>query len=419
MIILWMQETSTWAESLSRRNFSGLTMTHSHRSSLTFFQDDSWVFGKRGGPGCLSWLAKKEASPPPLATTLAESCCPPWRGWLSLPKTERHPLLKLQGWRSGRQLLQMPQLGPSPVDAQSHMLAAPCESPLCAATLSWREHGFHFSRVCSPLTLSPWGWGQVWVKTLLLSALPLLPPLSQWWATDCVWLTLPLFPGGPTCLLASHLTLPSRTSPDLTISSTEDSSAPAETPCSMTGDWHPTWRKHLDAGMRNRCPDRPRAGMVSVGGEWLRLLLTGHEGWGEEEGREAAAEKEQGRSPADAREKKKTSSSFAHISFNLARASSSILTSPPPTPILFWLLIFTKEECLRLGEGRGCSLVWLSYMPCSRDRPTVQVMLSFPFTRVGLEMGTSFLTIGEGVCLRKTGCCEKGRRDNSKKPWWK
>ena len=112
-----------------------------------------------------SWLpqlaGKKKASRLPLATTRAESCCPPWRGWLSLPRTERQPLLMLQGWRSGWQLLQMPQLGPSPVDAQSHTLAAPCESPVCATTLSWGEHGFHFSCVCSPLTLSPWGWGQV------------------------------------------------------------------------------------------------------------------------------------------------------------------------------------------------------------------------------------------------------------------
>lgn len=73
---------------------------------------------------------KKEASLLPLATTLAESCCPPWRGWLSLPRTERHPLLKLQGWQSGWQLLQMPQLGPSPGDAQSHRLAAPASPPV-------------------------------------------------------------------------------------------------------------------------------------------------------------------------------------------------------------------------------------------------------------------------------------------------
>lgn len=55
--------------------------------------------------------------------------------------------------------------------------------------------------------------------------------------------------------------------------------------------------------------------------------------------------------------KKKTSSSFAHISFNLPRVSSSILTSPHTTPtprnlqILFWLLTFTREECLRLGRA--------------------------------------------------------------------
>lgn len=57
---------------------------------------------------------KKEASPLPLATALAESCCPPWRSWLSLPGTERHPLLTLQDWQSGWQLLQMPQLGHLP-----------------------------------------------------------------------------------------------------------------------------------------------------------------------------------------------------------------------------------------------------------------------------------------------------------------
>ena len=268
-----------------------------------------------------SWLpqlaGKKEASPLSLATTLAESCCPPWRGWLSLPRTERHPLLKLQGWRSGRQLMQMPKLGPSPVDAQSHMLAAPCESPLCATTLSWGEHGFHFSCVCSPLTLSPWGRDRSeWQHCYS----PPCPSFHRWVSDEpqTVWLTLPLFPGGPTCLLASHLALPSRTSPDLTVSSREDSSASAETPCSMTGDWHPTWRKHLDAGMRNRCPDRPRAGMVSVGGEWLRLLLTGHEGWGEEEGREAAAEKEQGRSPADARKKKTKPQAHLHTSASIS-----------------------------------------------------------------------------------------------------
>ena len=190
VIILWTQETSAWAEGLSQKNFSGLTTTHSHRSSLTFFQDDSWVFRKRGGPCCLSWLAKRK---PP-------HC--PWLLLLLSPAARRgeagYPFQGQRGtrcWhcRTGSQ-------GGSYCRCHSWAISRGCPGsqagcpllvPPCTATLSWGECGFHFSRVCSPLSLSPRIWGQVWATSRLLSALPLLPPLSQWWATACVWLPLP------------------------------------------------------------------------------------------------------------------------------------------------------------------------------------------------------------------------------------
>lgn len=45
-----------------------------------------------------------------------------------------------------------------------------------------------------------------------------------------------------------------------------------------------------------------------------------------------------------------------------------------------------------------------------------QVMLYFPVTPVGLEMGTHSLIKGAGGCLRKTERFVKGRRYNVKSP---
>lgn len=157
--------------------------------------------------------------------------------------------------------------GPSPGDAQGHRLAAPASPPVHRHLVLGRVW-LSLSTCVQPAQPQPTGPG-TGLSDITATLRPAPPSTAEsvMSHTACVWLPLPSFPGGPTCLLASHLALPGRTSPDLTISSREDSSAPAGTPCSMKPDWHPTWRKHLDAGMRNRCPDRPRAGMVSVGGE--------------------------------------------------------------------------------------------------------------------------------------------------------
>ena len=230
--------------------------------------------------------------------------------------------------------------------------------------------------------------------------------------TVCGWLTRPSFPGGPSCLLATHLPLASGTSPDLTVSSREDDSAPAGTPCSAKPDRHPTWRKYLVSGMRNRCPDSQGQGWLDRGGQvtevaadWTARL--------EREGRtgKAAAGKEEGRSPADAKKTLKL------ICTDQLQSPQRISLNPyhSTPPILSWLLIFTKKKCLRLAGGAVHTCDCLTYLVLETDLLS-QVMLPFPFTRVALEMGTSFLNKGEGVCLRKTGCCEKGKRDNVKSP---
>lgn len=66
-----------------------------------------------------------------------------------------------------------------------------------------------------------------------------------------------------------------RASPDLTVASSEDSSAPAG-PCAAQSQLTSAWRAHLDAGVQSRCPDSPGQGWPAWRErECLRLLLTG------------------------------------------------------------------------------------------------------------------------------------------------
>lgn len=232
-----------------------------------------------------SWLPqlagqKRKPSPLPLATTHAESCCPPWRGWLSLPRTERQLLLKLQGWRSGWQLLQTPQLGPSPVDAQSHMLAAPCESPVRRHLVLGRAW-LSLSCVCSPLTLSPWGRARSGGQHCYFFTLP--PPTAESvMSHGLCGADSPLFPGGPNCLLVSHLASSQQDKPRPDHILTEDSPAPAGTPCSMTPDWTSNLEKTSEAGMREQMPRQTKGRdgqhgrrVTEAAADWTRRVRRG------------------------------------------------------------------------------------------------------------------------------------------------
>lgn len=177
-----------------------------HRISLAWPQpgpaDLSWVFpGSLGEVGVI-WHTRascssagwQEVSPAMLAA-----------GWL--PTTERLVisskdreclLLRPQGWQSRCQLLQMPQLVPSPVDAQCHMPAAPHTSPLGPATLSWWKPGSHFPHACSPYMLRLLGWTQVWRQMLCFcSHCTSSLPVSQCKGWRLLVTGSPLFPPRP------------------------------------------------------------------------------------------------------------------------------------------------------------------------------------------------------------------------------
>ena len=331
VIILWTQETSAWAEGLSQRNFSGLTTTHSHRSSLTFFQDDSWVFRKRGGPCCLSWLAKRK---PP-------HC--PWLPLLLSPAARRgeagFPFQGQRGTRCWR--CRAGNQGGSYCRCHSRAISrgrpgsqagCPRYSPRAPPPCPGESVAFTF-HVCAARSASAHGAGDGSERHHGYS--PPCPSFHRWVSDEPHSLRLaasPLVPRRP------HLS--SRQPPR---SSRQDKPRPDHilTGGQFCSGWDPmqhetglasNLEKTSGCGNEKQMPRQTKGRDGQCGrrvtepaADWTRRVRRGGRTGG-------SCWKERGRSPADAR--KKPSSSFAHSSFNLPRVSSSILTSPH-TPWFF------------------------------------------------------------------------------------
>lgn len=183
------------------------------------FSERLWGYLANGSS--LPSLAGKREAP----ATLAGDPLPMGRGWLSLPVQGSGLQLKLQGRQVRWRLRQVPQLVPSP-DAQWHVACLLPVYPLpCHPVLV--KPSFHLSHVSSPHTQSlrtETGLGDSG-RLFTVPAPPSTAEAGHGLRTVCGRLS-PLSQEAPQAFLPPGSSC-QRASPDLTVASPEDSSAPA------------------------------------------------------------------------------------------------------------------------------------------------------------------------------------------------
>lgn len=285
------EATSAWAKKLKAQKF--LWFDHGLFLHIfpAFLQEASGVFGKWGVlAASAGW---PQGSPTALAAGLL---CTTERLVISSKDTG---VPAAEATRLRWQLLQMPQLVSSPAGAQSPTPASPHPTTLRPATPSWWQRGFH-----SPHARSnphpPDSARQDGDKSLHAA-----PPLRCWGSAgleDCVP-DSPLFPLRPHRLSCPPPPAYKQDKPRLDHILPGGQFCSSRDPVQLKPDWQPTWSKHSDAETRCGHLDCKVSNGQSGGRRWggpeaadwtLKM-------WG---GGRAAAGKEEGRSPADAKNKK-------------------------------------------------------------------------------------------------------------------
>lgn len=357
-----MQETLIWAEAVRGISHEA-TMTHSHwvvsascRMIHEYLEEGSWL--PQAG-----WQKK--------ACTSYHSCWVllPTCGEAGYPPKDRGATLLLS-CRAG---------GPG----------GSCTGP-AGVHLLWMPRVLALAALWVSPVVTPHALGKPWLS-LFMCMQPTHPSVhgdrdrSEWqpflftlpllhrWVSDeprTVWGWLPLFPGGPTCLLVSHLALPAGQAQTWPYPHRRTVLLQLGTPCSMTPDWHPTWRENIwrQEWGTDAQTDQGQGWSAWEASDWGCCWLDTRRGEERRKDERQLLRKGTREVPTSAKKNPKTKpqTHFAHISFNLPRVSSSILTSPhhhPATP-RFWLLIFTKESVWGLGRAETCSLVWLCCTLC-------------------------------------------------------